>query len=84
MTEADVNDVNDFCDVVPCNQEGLARRFPNRLHLDDYTPAELGEICEMCARQIGLRECPSMAGHASSFSPGTDISASSNLVCGRS
>ena len=31
-------------------EEGLARRFPNRLHLDDYTPGELGEICEMCAR----------------------------------
>ena len=37
-------------------EEGLARRFPNRLHLDDYTPAELGEICEMCARHRHQRE----------------------------
>ena len=31
-------------------EEGLARRFPNRLHLDDYTPGELAYICETCAR----------------------------------
>ncbi|CAK9028484.1 ESX-1 secretion system protein EccA1 (ESX conserved component A1) (Type VII secretion system protein EccA1) (T7SS protein EccA1) [Durusdinium trenchii] len=37
-------------------EEGLARRFPNRLHLDDYTPAELAQICEMCARHRHQRE----------------------------
>eukprot|EP00931_Biecheleriopsis_adriatica_P119606 TRINITY_DN9482_c0_g1_i1.p1 TRINITY_DN9482_c0_g1~~TRINITY_DN9482_c0_g1_i1.p1 ORF type:complete len:1700 (-),score=447.62 TRINITY_DN9482_c0_g1_i1:54-5153(-) len=37
-------------------EEGLARRFPNRLHLDDYTPAELAHICEMCARHRHQRE----------------------------
>eukprot|EP00927_Polykrikos_kofoidii_P040267 TRINITY_DN34456_c0_g1_i1.p1 TRINITY_DN34456_c0_g1~~TRINITY_DN34456_c0_g1_i1.p1 ORF type:complete len:1702 (-),score=292.40 TRINITY_DN34456_c0_g1_i1:339-5444(-) len=31
--------------------EGLARRFPNRLHLDDYSPAELAAICETAASQ---------------------------------
>eukprot|EP00971_Amphidinium_carterae_P268787 5332221-Amphidinium_carterae.1 len=51
--------------------EGLARRFPNRLHLDDYSPDELervgararvrGEsgqaaICEMTARQKHQRD----------------------------
>ncbi|CAJ1421534.1 unnamed protein product [Effrenium voratum] len=37
-------------------EEGLARRFPNRLHLDDYTPAELAQICEMSARHRHQRE----------------------------
>ncbi|CAK0815826.1 unnamed protein product [Prorocentrum cordatum] len=30
-------------------EEGLSRRFPARLHLDDYTPRELAEICKMMA-----------------------------------
>ncbi|CAE7223281.1 spoVK [Symbiodinium microadriaticum] len=37
-------------------EEGLARRFPNRLHLDDYTPGELAYICETCARHRHQRE----------------------------
>ncbi|CAE7177926.1 spoVK, partial [Symbiodinium pilosum] len=37
-------------------EEGLARRFPNRLHLDDYTPGELAHICETCARHRHQRE----------------------------
>jgi len=36
--------------------EGLARRFPNRLHLDDYSPDELAAICEMTARQKHQRD----------------------------
>ncbi|KAK3258648.1 hypothetical protein CYMTET_32312 [Cymbomonas tetramitiformis] len=41
---------------------GLQRRFPLALHLDDYTPEELAEICEKVARaqfgkefEVGLR-----------------------------
>eukprot|EP00913_Durusdinium_trenchii_P030524 g28593.t1 len=34
--------------------EGLSTCFPNRLHLDDYTPAELAQICEMYARPSTL------------------------------
>jgi len=36
--------------------EGLARRFPNRLHLDDYSPGELASICQMDARKRHQRE----------------------------
>lgn len=35
-------------------EEGLSTCFPNRLHLDDYTPAELAQICEMYARPSTL------------------------------
>ena len=37
-------------------EEGLSRRFPQRLHLDDYSPAELAAICEMVARTRHQRE----------------------------
>jgi len=37
-------------------EEGLARRFPNRLDLDDYTPAELAEICERYAQDNFQRD----------------------------
>jgi len=37
-------------------EEGLARRFPNRLHLDDYAPQELASICEMTSRMKHQRE----------------------------
>jgi len=37
-------------------EEGLSRRFPNRLHLDDYTPEELAWICESVARLKHQRE----------------------------
>lgn len=52
-------------------EEGLARRFPQRLHLDDYTPAELAEICEKKAEkherffEAGLRE--KLATHIQNF-----------------
>eukprot|EP00928_Gymnodinium_smaydae_P088713 TRINITY_DN72776_c0_g1_i1.p1 TRINITY_DN72776_c0_g1~~TRINITY_DN72776_c0_g1_i1.p1 ORF type:complete len:1670 (+),score=274.26 TRINITY_DN72776_c0_g1_i1:66-5075(+) len=53
-------------------EEGLSRRFPNRLHLDDYTPDELAGICEMVARtkhqrefEPGLRE--KLATHIENF-----------------
>eukprot|EP00929_Paragymnodinium_shiwhaense_P084266 TRINITY_DN45038_c0_g1_i1.p1 TRINITY_DN45038_c0_g1~~TRINITY_DN45038_c0_g1_i1.p1 ORF type:complete len:1715 (-),score=390.58 TRINITY_DN45038_c0_g1_i1:162-5306(-) len=39
-------------------EPGLARRFPNRLHLDDYTPAELATICQTIARQRMQRDFP--------------------------
>lgn len=37
-------------------EEGLARRFPSRLHLDDYAPAELAAICETASRSKHQRE----------------------------
>jgi len=53
-------------------EEGLARRFPNRLHLDDYTADELASICEMTSRlrhqrefEHGLRE--KLATHIENF-----------------
>jgi len=53
-------------------EEGLARRFPGRLHLDDYTPDELAAICEMTSRtrhqrefEPGLRE--KLARHIENF-----------------
>ena len=53
-------------------EEGLARRFPNRLDLDDYSPDELAHICEMVARtrhqrefEPGLRE--KLATHIQNF-----------------
>lgn len=53
-------------------EEGLARRFPNRLHLDDYTPEELAHICEMTARVKHQREfepglCEKLATHIKNF-----------------
>ena len=38
-------------------EEGLARRLPNQLNLDDYSPDELTEICERYA--IGKHQRPS-------------------------
>eukprot|EP00929_Paragymnodinium_shiwhaense_P059543 TRINITY_DN29823_c0_g1_i1.p1 TRINITY_DN29823_c0_g1~~TRINITY_DN29823_c0_g1_i1.p1 ORF type:complete len:1556 (+),score=419.81 TRINITY_DN29823_c0_g1_i1:134-4801(+) len=53
-------------------EEGLRRRFPNALDLDDYTPRELAQICEMTARskhqrefETGLRE--KLATHIENF-----------------
>lgn len=37
-------------------EEGLARRFPAKLDLDDYSPAELAQICEMSSRHRHQRE----------------------------
>lgn len=53
-------------------EEGLARRFPSRLHLDDYTPGELAAICEMTSRTRHQRDfepglCQKLARHIENF-----------------
>merc|ERR1711871_1837827 len=50
---------------------GLDRRFPQRLMLRDYTPAELARVCEVKAKKFGRRLEPGLldklAKHISDF-----------------
>ena len=68
-------------EILMAADDGLPRRFQRRLHIDDYTPAQLAEICVKYAREkFQLTITPdvelAVAGHiATAYGPQGSVSA---------